>query len=192
MSGYIWTTPLRSGPCQVATLPLLFTVFRQNHDLIITTFPHDEEECVLEVSGFRTHVPVLPFYSSTSFISLSCCSCCSYGIVCETLRPSRGERAYAHLCLSHFLSSWHVCPPPPCRHLWVFLCPFCRCSSNVWANIQLLANGCCWRANGHNQRWRPTAAPAKGLLQAIMFFINIIILRKQNCSNSFFLFLKKM
>ncbi len=101
--------------------------------------------------------------SAASFISLSCCSCWSFGILaCETPRPSRGERAYAHLCLSLFLSSWHVCPPPPSGHLCVFLCPFCRCSANVQANLQLLASGYCWRANGHNPCWRPTAATAKG------------------------------
>ncbi len=145
--------------------------------LMIPIFRHDEEERVLYVSGFQTHMPALPLYSTASFISLSCCSCWPFGVLaCETPRPSRGERAYAHLCLSLFLSSWHVCPPPPSSHLRVFLCPFCRCSANIQANLQLLVSGYCWRANGHNQRWRPTAATAKGCPSPGHY---ILIIRKQ-------------
>lgn len=89
-SGYIWTSPLRSGPCQDGPFPPPFLIFHQSltNNTNFSTWWGRMRTLRVRISNARA--------SAASSVSLSCCSCGP----CETPRPSRGERAYAHLCLS--------------------------------------------------------------------------------------------
>ncbi len=160
-TGYIWTSPLRSGPCQFGPFPPPFFPFSFNpltNDTNFSTwrgrnafftcqdFKRTCQRCLFTRLPLLYLSPVVPVGRSRS--SVWNASAKSWR---ESICPSLPLSLSLILtCVSSSASS----------HLRVFLCPFCRCFRNVQANLQLLVSGYCWRANGHNQRWRPTAATA--------------------------------